>query len=458
MKRTVIAILVMTSLAGCTDEPVDVGSESIEVEPGLVVGSDAGVLRGQVFDAAGFELEGARVSVLSTSFFANTDEQGRFQFVNVSAGAHRLQVIDSGHSPFLDEIQVAAGNITEVEIRLLPESADPTGRQHLHDFWGGQETFLLMDRTLDLAEPEDGTPVPDIYWSVFKGVLRPFQNSTMWRVPILEPPDGGRPIILPGTAALTLTAAWSDPATELETMGWCFTPTNWEDRDSDHLCTGPKPGPATWEFPIDPRWHDSGHASWSQWEVYLYTPGADEGARPGVALGSVDVSITLHRGEVPPEPPHPSYWDGGSSVVVHDETQRKSNLCCSTFWTYRPDGIVPPGTTRVVIEHAWTSTALIATAGLQDYQLMVRTAGMNPQTTGRADMLQPEPVTVEGDANEGRKVYELELGPLDADPFYLTRSAWAVSLYNTAFDRDMYDIRGGTVDHHFLITAYNDDI
>jgi iron complex outermembrane receptor protein len=81
--------------------------------------TDSGTITGRVVNAAtGAFLEGAEVSVTGVTQPALTSRDGSFQFRNVSAGAHRVEVFYSGLDVSTKSVQVTPGETTDASVSL----------------------------------------------------------------------------------------------------------------------------------------------------------------------------------------------------------------------------------------------------------------------------------------------------------------------------------------------------
>ncbi len=94
-------------------------------------GENPGVLKGVVKDAQGRPVRLALVRVGRT--MARTDSQGRYAFLNVPPGAHKIMVQRSGSKPKTEMVQVSARKGTESRIQLAPDDkiANPRPRHTL---------------------------------------------------------------------------------------------------------------------------------------------------------------------------------------------------------------------------------------------------------------------------------------------------------------------------------------
>jgi TonB-dependent receptor len=81
-----------------------------------------GAISGLVTDDSGAVLKGAQVTLQSPVFNTVTDEQGRFYINDVSSGSYTLTINYVGFSKFEQPVNVAAGQVADVEAKLKLES------------------------------------------------------------------------------------------------------------------------------------------------------------------------------------------------------------------------------------------------------------------------------------------------------------------------------------------------
>lgn len=99
----------------------------IEPRPGVRFAADRGALLGQVLDDGGLAVRGARVSLLGTDEFRDTDAEGGFRFLNLSAGEFRVQAFSPGFIANETLVGISAGNITDLVLYLLPDAGRGAG-------------------------------------------------------------------------------------------------------------------------------------------------------------------------------------------------------------------------------------------------------------------------------------------------------------------------------------------
>jgi TonB-dependent receptor len=103
-----------------------------EPGPGPVTEPDKsaakGSITGLVTDSSGAVLKGARVEIAPSGAFIFTDEEGAFTLLNIAPGHYTLKVSFVGFEPYSKEIDVAAGQPLNLELKLAVAS---TGEQIL---------------------------------------------------------------------------------------------------------------------------------------------------------------------------------------------------------------------------------------------------------------------------------------------------------------------------------------
>jgi hypothetical protein len=448
VKAILLALLLaLPLLAGCSGKEAgpDAAADLVDVG-GVLVAADKAVVGGRVVSDAGLAVPRARVSVLGTDTFTDADERGAFLLVNVTAGSVELQATHPSYKAHIHRLDAAAGRRVDVNLTLLPLDSAGVELPHLHDHWGGQDTYVLLDAEVDLGKGPTGSPYPDEYWTAYSALYRGNMNVSNWEVPIEETPHGGPALVLPGTASITFTVTWDEAVTE--GFGICYDSAN----KDPVRCLAPQPSPATFTLAVSPTMADSGHQSFSLWRLMLYTRGLTQpgGGNPDVIVGSAAVQAVLTKGEVLVDPPHPTFWANGDEVVFMDEERPGSSACCSQPADINTDGIVPPGTTRVRVEHTWR----IEGAASQlpwEFRIVVRTAAMNPHTTPRTEWLMPEPT--EGSAAEMRLVYEFPIDASATDGYYQSSSFWRFAYFQPRWGPQGYDLAGVPIQHRMVATA-----
>ncbi len=110
MRRSVLALLLLASLAGCAQQ--EDAAEPVADVPTL------GAIRGLVTDGAINPLPGVRVAL--SGIEATTGDDGRFAFKDVPPGAHFLGFNATDFIPTQTSVQVVAGEVADVRVALEP--------------------------------------------------------------------------------------------------------------------------------------------------------------------------------------------------------------------------------------------------------------------------------------------------------------------------------------------------
>jgi hypothetical protein len=445
-------------------------SNVVEVAPGLVVASDKGAISGSVHSDAGLPVAGARVLVTSTSHATDTNARGEFQFVNVTPGPAQLRVERTGFQVYEKAVQVSAANLTPVSIVLLPNAGTGAGYlPHLHDYWRGQSSHIMFDAPYKYRESRARSDVPLAPVDPWlRSTVAANLNTTtaLGRIPIPEMVNGQVNLVYPGAAEIKVKVSWDASSTTLSKIGVAYSYPS----AGKTLYLSRQPSGSTWTIPVAPGETDVGHQAWTQWQFYLY-PGNDVGSgtgwTPGLILDPFQVKIEVLRGsEVPVEPEHRDFWAGGNQLVLHDKSASFSDssrrghdrTTGEGHMVFKTGVIVPPGTTRLTINHTWQyqdlNQELAGTPADRPFVLSWRTGNQNPYTT-----LMSAYQTSSGTSCGFHCVsYEYVLRPGETDAFYQKRSGWAfVASFAGEEKNEQSSPDPRNPKHHFLeVTAWRD--
>lgn len=446
---------------GATDEPIEEPVGTVEVEPGLVVSADAGVVRGTVIDDAGFPIRGARASLLGRDHFGDTGTDGGFEFVNVTAGAHELSVQAQSFQAFQREVVVTAANVTEVTVQMVPQAGAGAGyRPHVHDLWGERTEVVIMDADVDLREghPRTTSGYNKPIYPVTRGVSGPNQNQT-FDIPFAQTPGDDPAIVFPGTKEVRVTFRWDSDEVSLSDLGFGYEPAD----TSDITWLAPKASGEAWTIPVTQRMADSGHQQFSLWRFYAYAANQLTASdwEPGYILGPIHVEVVLVKGELYLEPIHEDFWQGQDSLVLRPLSEPYTvGICCNVRDAqagipFSEGMIVPPGTTQMRIDFLWSyDDAANGTPADQDYTLTWRTPAQNPHETFVTEFQSAEPVM--GSKEEHRYVWILDIAPGETDAFYQSKTLWQFEPWRSAFPEDGPHVDRNMVTLNMQVTVYRD--
>jgi hypothetical protein len=418
--------------------------QSQQAAPPAQADDSTGAISGRVVNENAAPIGDAHVYLTGTSNSSLTDRLGRFGFSFVKPGAYTLRVDAEGYRALEDSVKVTAHEVTIVNATLVVLVDRGSGfREHLHDFWGDSSEKTLFDATVNYHAGTNGL------WFCVGGT-----SSSMACPPTasFELPDGV--IVYPGTATIDVSVSWASQQ-YLSDVGFRYIAAN-----ETRALRAPiilKSG-QTQSFPVDFGMADHGHQTVSLWSFHLVTDSKVAGQRFGAApvserdVGPFAVKMLAHKGVVPPEAAHQTFWTNASRVTLVDSLRKDvaalpipqpraatvhncapsssetgSGTCISL-----PSGvIVPPGTTRLEVTY-WVD---YGTAGVESVasakSLAFRTAAINPAHATLGDL------RVEaGKKSGGKTVYDVKLEPKEADAFYQKKSLWMFSLANEGKERD----------------------
>lgn len=478
MKRKQVAFLlvIIVVASGCmgsdpgsgsTADPT--GSSLVEPEPGVKVREGLGVLRGKVLSDQGAGLVGARVSLLETDFFADTNRSGGFLFLNVTPGPRHLVVQASGFQPYEATVDVVAGNVTTHVAQMVPSVSTGAGyRPHQHDFWRDRTQVDIMDDDVDLTSPgaNRGTAV---YSGAYATLYKPNSNGTddtgfRFGIPKRENDDN---LVFPGTKELRVKFIWTVQDVTLDKLGLAYVHANATTRTYLPL----KASGEEWVIRTAPDMWDTGHQEFTLWSFFIHSGnslmGKPENWKPGLILDKIHVKMTVVRGELDFEPAHVDHWGGKSELSLRNKTQETRPTQANpsygdpmdlNYMIGLPQGkLVPPGTIKLRVEFWWSyqptgGVDTNAAPGYYDYVLTWRTGAQEPATTELSEFKRAAPT----ETKPGYKLYEIELGPGETDAFYQKKSVWRWRPSPAGFE-DSYDqveARGRVF--KVEITAYKD--
>lgn len=446
MRRLIVLGLVLV-LSGCLGSGETSGTGS--ATPTLSGAADSfgagqGAVGGRVTDDAELFVRDARVSLLGTDFFADSNRTGHYLIANVTAGTYEMQVAAAGYMAATYNVTVVPGNLTVVDVMLLPSEQVGAGyRPHIHDYWQGLKERVIMDRDVDFRDVQKGSEFggPPYNYAVW-GAAYPSINTTM-ALDVPSTPEDAR-LIYPGTREIVITLSWDISKSTVQTVGLAYSTANGKSGKFGRLAS-----PATFKIPIDAaEMTDRGHQWFTLWTFSVYmgtttTSGSHEGAntRPALLYGAFHATLKVIRGEPLPEPAHVDHWEGKSQKVLLalDKSNARSSLDVVDRTVYvgpKLDSIVPPGTKKLRIFFVWEYDQLNGTApAAPDQVLTWKTAADDPKLT-RAEHYRTSAATKSGPQ---WKLYEIELKSADCDAFYQTTSLWKFLPATKDFEKDSRD-------------------
>lgn len=419
-------------------------TDLVEPSPGVQIRSDRGAIQGVVFDDKAFPVKGARVSLLGTDYFMDTDPNGEFLFVNLTIGSFDIAANVEYFQAYNAKVDVVAGNVTRHDIQLVPvEDAGAGYRPHIHDYWLGLNERTIMDRDVDFRDVQKGSefggpPYNYVVW----GAAYPSINTTM-SLDVPSTPEDPR-LIYPATREIIVSITWDVTKSTVQSVGLEYVTANGKLGKF-----GRQASPATFKIAVNAaEMTDRGHQWFTLWDFRVYmgtttTTGENQGAntRPALLYGAFHASIKVVRGELLPEPPHVDHWKGqGQKVLLNYTTvnvRSSTDVVDRTVYAGpKLDAIVPPGTKTLKILFAWEYDQLNGTApALPDQVLTWKTAADDPKLT-RAEHYRTGPAK---DSGPQWKRYEIDVKPADCDAFYQSRSLWKFLPATKDFERDSHD-------------------
>lgn len=451
MARTVEALALLSAilLSGCAStapgpqgaDADDAPGEPIEVEPGVWIGKNRGALRGVVRNDAGLPVEKVRVSLLGTDLFQDTRGGGAFLFLNLTAGEARLRAAANGYTAWEETVLLTRGNVTNVTIHLLPDASRGAGyAPHVHDFWGGGETYLLMDADRTFASPDKTTRTANMNESA--------ASDGPWRIQLPLSEKGHPSIILPGTREIRITLTWTASSTTLSRLGVTY----WMPiaGGGSPRIVGPAASGQTLRIAVPAEEADTGHQVFSFWSFFLCPCNDVRGGasyQPAVFNGPIHIKMELVKGEVVLEPAHPDFWgsatrkvlaSGDWRTVSYTNVKERGMSACQGLLL---GTLVPPGTTRLLVELRWKYATANATALDAIYRLTWRTGDQDPARTGFADLRRQPPSRSE----DHYVAYDVKLDAAHPDSFYQKRSTWCwlPSVQGRENESDSHDLGRG---------------
>lgn len=417
-----------TGAAGPRDGP-------IELAPGVWVAPDRGALQGTVIDDAGFPVRGARISLLATDLFADSDASGAYRFLNLTPGTVSVQATSPGFSVFLEDAEIRAANLTNLTIRLLPEEGRGAGyRPHLHDLWGGRTEVVMKDEDFDPASGKDfrgGTSLHDPYRRAIDGVYAPNEGNRMFLIPIKSRGPEDPNLVYRGAGRIEVTFTWGPASCTLDKIGLAYSGPS-----IGQVKLAPQASGTKFTIAVNDTLADTGHQAWTFWRFWLnYDNSGGDGAnfRPGATLGPIRVKIVVFKDHEPtPEPPHEDFWGNATELLLRVGSGQSGYGATPTY----RDGtelllpskkIVPPGTAKLRFNFTYTLGAAEQALKPSGYKVIWRSGDQNPYEVKWSQYHDKAPLRQGTTSNGGWRLYEIDLLSAQTDAFYQTRSNWAWS-------------------------------
>lgn len=431
--RLATLLLVAGALSGCMGggpgSPSGLAADggSSTVQPTAVVrvsdrpdlAANEGIVKGRVHDDVGIGIPGANVLIVGTRFFTQTDAQGRFQFLNVSAGDYLLRAERQGFLHLEQRVTVQAGKELEVDITLVrPSATSSNDRPHRHFAWPEDGRFPLW--SADVPANFGSLTVQSTTWYCL------YYSTCEARVPL--PQDKPVP---EGSMALEVTLTWTAGSVGGKELGLRVErkPTDYGD-----VAYGARPPGQKFNVLFFPNFADPGHQKFTNWQMWIRVPktwGTQvPGGPPANSGGTIHVEVVAIRGVTAFEPPHPDFWGNRTTIPLFSAKKIGPGACylcdqpyegnpnCQfyTFCVVSSKEFVPPGTKELRGTFSWTVTGGQNTAAHTQWKLVYQSAEAPPsQRLFR-------PITLAGTGNE--KTFLLTPTTNEFDQFYQAQSYW----------------------------------
>ncbi|MBI2078332.1 MAG: carboxypeptidase regulatory-like domain-containing protein [Euryarchaeota archaeon] len=436
----VVALVLGAGFAGClgrtagpndapeSDAPQATIEQSQEPRADL---NASGAMRGTVRDASalGLPIRDAHVIVVGTSLSATTNQTGGFRFPSVTPGTFTMRVTHEQYRFIEQSVTVEAGAEAVLEISMLPVSGG-AGKPHTHDLWPPEGTMTIFDKAFLMKNPV----YPHLVGQATDPQGRWFCQTSCPR-PI--PMEDSKPV-LPGTVRVEVTLSW-DPAAPGAPKEFGLGVVTTKEfglglTQSVVQKYVPRAPNDPFRIAIFPDEADPGHQTFTSW-VITAIPGQGNAATPGdapaVAAGqSVRAKVTIHKGVVPFEPLHRTFWDGASERLLFKDVKITSSwagppLGCGELPGYYQWGggqlFVPPGTLEIRGTMSWTNPGGAPASNPAVWGLAYRPANVPPSADNPWKAVQVTPKTATSVDFVLRPTAE------ETDQFYQKATNWAFS-------------------------------
>ncbi|MBI2078612.1 MAG: carboxypeptidase regulatory-like domain-containing protein [Euryarchaeota archaeon] len=402
---------------------VPAGNQTLS-RPGL------GTIAGTVHDPDGAPLRGAHVSLLGTNNFTDTDGGGRFVLPGIPPGRYRLRIDQAEFLSVEADIDVRTDAVARLDVTLVPvEMKDANLRFHRHDYWDGQSHKVIFEGPMGVVCSGGSNCMPRL------------------TIPFGADPTGGVRSILPGTKNVEVVFTWSaqDMGIERVAIELQANHDTWPSNATMYL-----PRESGKAFNLRANWEmaDAGHQLASTWIATIVPPldhpyglaqaFADIATGPArLTTPQFSAKVTIHRGVVPLERPHPDPWGTNLQLpVIQQRTAYPVTYILppgaplgdvnAVYFT--PDRIVPPGT-------EWIQANFTPEGGTglpNNWRLYFRSGAhpFLPQYDGRPG--EDFRLVTEAPAlDQGRLVWRFKIAADESDPIYARRSSVAFGLVPT---------------------------
>lgn len=441
------------------DEPP--AKETVQTPAGAVA-VNKGLLVGRVHDAGNFSISGASVAVLGTEVHGKTSLQGTFRFENLTPGAFDIRIEAASFTPQEQRVTIAAGKEALLDITLeIKDGLDPGMAPHIHDYWGDDTQWVLMDEVVpvpDRIKPQK-TPQTDL----LRG-----NNDQRWPFVLPDQEQGKPATIWPGTKEVRFTLSWGSEA-ENTVPNAVVLLQNHRMEVPLELTPVTSSGGSTSYVLTTSNETDLGHSGATTWQFWLNIKNSPQGSttafRPTLAMDGIGVKVTLVKGDLVLEAAHQDFWQGNDTLPIGDQARgctpntgvppatidhtesAPQYWVCPIHALDNAVNIIPPGTQKIRVEFSWTHTQVSALPFT--YHLTYRTAAQSPAQTPVEEYRTPTIVEESGN----RILYEIVLEPGDVDGFYQERSLWGFKWH---LDDNQGYQSGFIVKFGLAVTAFKD--
>ncbi|MBI2077930.1 MAG: carboxypeptidase regulatory-like domain-containing protein [Euryarchaeota archaeon] len=430
----------------------------------VVLTSGTGGIMGTIRDDIGVPVPTVHVALLKTDFSTYSNRTGKFQILNVTAGKHVMRVDHPDYRASEASIEVKAGEITTLQLTLLPKADVGVGyRPHLHDYWGDKTEAVVMDKSWEWHEPyDDNGPYSQTFgryydtstlilvhpcvWTDKKDEVY-FNQRQVWF-------DDEAQLVWAGTSKIIVTLTWTQQDYIHDELAFA-----WRSADTNRYEESPmiKKG-VPYEIAVEPRMWDSGHQSYTLWDFWVCTGGATlDNARP--YLGNIHVNMKLIRGhEIVAERAHPYFWENGTEIPVVKRVEKKfaagaysvsrNGVNPGNFGILLEEGVlIPPGTGKLRATVEWKYSQAVNNAA---WSLTYKAANVHPLKVADPGKYSKPTATERGTAS---RTYEFDLKPGETDAFYQTKSNWKFMINVEGEEGDWKYVNGCPCDLSVFVTV-----